>query len=260
MPYDFNGEKYQKASGLQKEWGTKIIAGLTLRGDEKILDLGCGDGALSAAMADQVPDGFVLGIDGSQSMIATAQKSHRRTNLRFLLQDIEAISFAQEFNVIFSNATLHWIKDHVGLLAAVHRALCPGGLLRFNFAAHGNCEHFISSVKKIMSSPGFKSTFSTFSWPWFMPEIEEYEKIMDTLPFSEKKIWLENADRFFPDPEAMIRWIDQPSLVPFLEHIKSQKSRQVFRDAVVGLMMQKTKQPDNTCFETFRRINVCAGK
>ena len=77
--------------------------------------------------------------------------------------------------------------------------------------------------------------------------------------FREARVWDENADRFFPDAEAMVRWIEQPSLVPFLPHV-SEPDRQSFRDAVVELMIATCRQDDGRCFETFRRVNLLARK
>ena len=82
--FEFNGERYAQASRHQKEWGSRLISGLRLRGCESILDLGCGDGALTEKLASLVPDGAVLGIDASQGMIDAARK-HARDNLSSLM-------------------------------------------------------------------------------------------------------------------------------------------------------------------------------
>ncbi len=105
----FDGERYKKASKHQKEWGNRMIAGLSLNGDEHILDMGCGDGVLTEKLAARVPEGSVLGIDSSQSMISTARKLER-DNLEFRLMDIEQLDFDGEFDLVFSNATVHWIR------------------------------------------------------------------------------------------------------------------------------------------------------
>ena len=141
MTHEFDGKKYEIASAHQKEWGTRLIAELDLHGTERILDLGCGDGALSAQMADLVPNGEVVGIDASHGMVEAA-RSKGRMNLRFLLMDINELIYVEQFDVVFSNATLHWVKDHERLLRNVGRALRKGGRLRFNFAGEGNCSHF----------------------------------------------------------------------------------------------------------------------
>ncbi len=258
MTYEFDGEEYRKASAHQKEWGGRLIQSLDLRGDEHILDMGCGDGALTAQLALRVPQGSVLGIDASEGMIAAARR-HRAQNLRFALQDINALNYEDAFDLAFSNATLHWIKDHQTLLHRVYHALRSGGVLRFNFAGDGNCTHLLAVLRKTMSLPAYRPLFDDFDWPWFMPTVEQYEHLIRKFAFHDIRVWLENTDRSFANTEAMIRWVDQPSLVPFLAHL-GEPLRQEFRDSVVEQMVRETERADGRCFETFRRINVLARK
>ena len=258
MTHEFDGKKYEKASDHQKEWGSKLIDELGLVGRESVLDLGCGNGTLTSQIADLLPEGQVLGIDASQGMIDAAM-AKERDHLRFRKLDINEIDFVEEFDVVFSNATLHWVKDHQRLLQKVHTALRPAGRLRFQFAGDGNCANFFAVVQQAMVQEEFRSFFAEFEWPWYMPPIDEYRTLAESSDLHDVRVWGENADRFFPDAEAMIRWIDQPSLVPFLSHIANQ-AKDSFRTFVVDGMIEKTKQEDGRCFETFRRINVSATK
>ena len=258
ISYEFDGNKYRKASTHQTEWGRKLISELHLNGNEKILDLGCGDGSLTCQLAELVPDGRVLGIDASSGMIQTAEQIGK-SNLEFLLLDINAMDFVEEFDLIFSNATLHWILDHGRLLENCYRALCSGGAIRFNFAGEDNCSNFYAVVREAMEMEDYKERFVNFSWPWYMPPLETYRRLVDQTRFRDIKVWPEIADRYFPDEDSMIRWIDQPAIVPFLRHIPPEEGKN-FRDLVVERMILRTKQPDETCFETFRRINVLACK
>jgi trans-aconitate 2-methyltransferase len=258
MAYEFNGEEYRKASAHQKRWGAELIGTLDLRGDERILDLGCGDGELTAQLALRVPRGRVLGIDASHGMIDTARK-HAAGNLDFALQDINTLEYEDEFDLAISNATLHWIKDHRRMLHNVFRALRQGGIIRFSFAADGNCSHLFQVVQRAMALPAYRAYFRDFDWPWFMPTVGEYQDLLRRSEFSAVRVWLENADQFFPDTEALTRWVEQPSLVPFLAHLDD-ALRQPFRDFVVEQMVRETIQESGRCFETFRRINVFARK
>ena len=86
MAHEFDGKKYEQASSHQKEWGSKLIAELELKGNERVLDLGCGDGVLSAHIAELLPDGKVVGIDASQGMIDVALPK-AKDNLHFVLMD-----------------------------------------------------------------------------------------------------------------------------------------------------------------------------
>jgi trans-aconitate methyltransferase len=173
--------------------------------------------------------------------------------------DINAIDFHEEFNVVFSNATLHWIKDHRWLLQQVQCSLCTRGRLRFNFAGEGNCSHFFRVIREVMLLGEYSAYFVDFQWPWYMPSLDEYMMLVREAGFRETRVWGENADRYFSDVDTMVRWVDQPSLVPFLPCIP-EKQRAGFREWVVKRMTEETKQHDSRCFETFRRINVSARK
>ena len=256
--FDFDGKKYAGSSAHQKEWGSRLIGELSLQGDERVLDLGCGDGALTARIAAIVPQGYVLGIDSSPGMIE-ATKKYQESNLSFALMDINTLSFHEDFDVVFSNATLHWVHDHELLLANIFRSLSPGGVARLNFGGEGNCRNFLRTVKEEMVRDCYLPYFTDFTWPWFMPSENDYRQLVNRFPFREMKVWLENADRYFPNADALTGWIDQPSIVPFLKQIDG-PDRQSFRDTVVRRMIDLTRQPDGTFFETFRRINVFARK
>lgn len=258
MPHEFDGKKYEKASTHQKEWGNKLISELGLKGNERVLDLGCGDGALTAQIAKLLPEGEVMGVDASQGMIDVAA-TKERSNLRFLRLDINHLDFMSQFDVVFSNATLHWIKDHRRLLRNVHRALRPGGHIRFNFAGDGNCSCFFKVMRNAIALDEFRSFFTEFDWPWYMPSVDEYDALAKLIGLHDVRVWGENADRFFPDAETMIRWVDQPSLVPFLPLVPD-TMKTSFREFVVNRMIKETTQEDGKCFETFRRINVFATK
>lgn len=258
MTHEFDGKKYEKASAHQRQWGAKLISELSLQGNEHVLDLGCGDGTNTAVIAGLVPGGRVIGIDASRGMIETAKPKEQR-NLQFMLMDIDDMDFMDEFDIIYSNAALHWVKDHRKLLHNVYKALKAGGRVRFNFAGHGNCSHFLKVVRKAMTKDEFAEFFKTFSWPWYMPTVDDYSHLTGKSGLKDCRVWGENADRFFPDTEALTRWINQPSLVPFLPCIP-EPARIRFRNHVVEEMITETKQDDGRCFETFRRINLIAGK
>jgi len=256
--YEFDGEAYKKASVHQKEWGMRVIDDLPLSGNERVLDLGCGDGELTEKLALRVPRGRVVGIDSSWNMIQTARQLER-DNLVFRLMDIEYINFEYQFDLIFSNATLQWVKDHRKLLQKVHLRIKPGGRLRLNFAAEGNCENLVSTVRQVMNEGRFVGYFVGFDWPWYFPGLDEYRELLKEFEFSQVRVWYENDDRFFPSAEELIRWIDQPCLIPFLAALPDSE-KEAFRDAVVEKMVARTQQRDGRCFETFRRINVLAKK
>jgi trans-aconitate methyltransferase len=256
--FEFDGKKYKKASKHQKEWGNSLISRLELGGDEIILDLGCGDGVLSEQLSLLVPEGKVIGIDSSKGMIKTANKCER-DNLSFICMDVNDMNFINDFDIIFSNAALHWVKNHEKLLKKSLIALKPKGMIRWNFAGDGNCSNFFEIVKSVINEDDYKGYFLNFEWPWYMPSNEEYEELIEKIGFSSVSVDQENKDRYFSNVDEMIKWIDQPSIVPFIQGLPDNK-KENFRNIVINRMIEKTKQLDGRCFETFRRIDVKAVK
>jgi trans-aconitate methyltransferase len=246
------------ASDHQKEWGRKLIEDLDLLGSERVLDLGCGDGQLAAVIAELLPYGEVVGIDACQDMIDAA-RSKAGQNLRFLRMDIDALDFPGEFDAVFSNAALHWVKDHRRLYANVSRALRPGGRLRFDFAGEGHCSRFIKAVREAMAKDRFAACFEAFAWPWHMPAVDAYAAFVAATGLSHAQVWGENADRYFPDTDTLLRWLDQPCLVPFLARVPASE-REAFRTVVVERMLETARQADGRCFETCCRIHVLGVK
>nr|WP_312291448.1 methyltransferase domain-containing protein [Clostridium chromiireducens] len=259
MAFDFDGKRYKEASKHQKEWGNKIIQEMNIKEDSFILDLGCGDGVLTQILSSKVPKGKVIGIDASKGMIDTAIEI-REENLEFRFMDINNINFEEKFDLIFSNAALHWVKNHKKLFYKCNNVLKDGGRIRFNFGGHGNCQNFFEVVKEITKYEEYNNYFKDFEWPWYMPSTHEYKELANEAKvFKNINIYEENVDRYFQNEEQIIGWIDQPTIVPFIS-ILPENIKQEFRDKVVEKMLERTKQEDGTYFETFRRINILAEK
>ena len=97
--------------------------------------------------------------------------------------DINSLKFDQQFDVVFSNATLHWVSDHKCLFSNIKRVLNPGGVVRFNFAGDGNCSNFFKVIRESIALSGFAKYFERFTWPWYMPTVEDYRALVKVLAF-----------------------------------------------------------------------------
>lgn len=255
---DFDAEQYSRHSRIQKEWGGDVLAGLQLTGNERVLDLGCGDGRLTQEIAHRVPQGSVVGIDSSPAMIAAAGRLAGK-NLEFRQMDIEELAFEGEFDLVFSNAALHWVKDHGRLVDNIFASLRKGGVVRMSFAGDGNSPTLLRVLRDTMPRPEFAASFASFDWPWFMPTANQYQSLLGRQPFDMAHAWIQPADKFFDSPFELTGWIEQPCLVPFLAQL-DEDQRQQFRDEVVWEMISRTLQADGRCFERFRRLSVLARK
>ena len=174
--------------------------------------------------------------------------------------EITKIGFKNEFDLIFSNDTLGWIKNRNNLLRKCHLALKANGTIRFNFARDRNCSQFIKVVREVMHSKPYIQYFYNFDWPWFMPTVEQYQILVRKTAFRDSRVWGENADRHFATKEDMVKWIEQPSIIPFLRSLTSSEIQKQFTNEVIGRMLHQTRTETNTFFETFRRLNITAKK
>ena len=193
--YQWDPKDYAQNSGAQRGWAEELMEKLQLRGDERILDIGCGDGKVSAALADRVPDGTVLGIDSSADMIRFANDTYgsRAPHLVFENCDAAALHFENEFDVVFSNAALHWVQDHAAVVRGIARALRPGGRVLLSMGGKGNVTEVLAAVQSLIEEPAwapyFKDAF--FSYSFRSPEDYEARLCAEGL----EPVWLNLAPK-----------------------------------------------------------------
>lgn len=240
------------------QWMRPAVRSFILSGEEHVLDLGCGDGRVTNAVAADVPFGSVIGVDMSPSMI-TAAKRHAPANCSYLCMDLTSISWVNCFDIILSNASLHWVDGHEELLSRVYRALRPGGRVYITFPGEGNSANFIEAVKDAMNGPAYAPYFSGFRWPWYMPSRDDYAPIAARVPFSDVTVASEESFRAFPNANALEAWIDAPLIAPFLRRIPADR-RVYFRNDVARGVLARTRQQDGRYREKVRRIAVFARK
>ena len=174
--YTWNAEDYEKHSQAQQNWARELIDKLSLKGTEDVLDLGCGDGKVTAEISRSVENGSVIGVDNSTSMIELAVErypSSQYSNLSFTVMDASNLSFEECFDVVFSNAALHWVKNHKPVVDGLFRSLKPSGKILLQMGGKGNASHILSVLSEIQSSPEWQPYFEGFEFPYGFLGIEE---------------------------------------------------------------------------------------
>src|SRR6266508_1739955 len=146
---EWNAADYYRCSSLQEAMAQEVLALLDLKESERILDVGCGDGKITAEIASRVPRGSVVGVDPSGDMIRFAQ-SHfapaTRSNLRFEMADARCLPFQDEFALVVSFNALHWIPEQDAALTSIHSRLISGGKAQRRVVAAGarkSLEHVV---------------------------------------------------------------------------------------------------------------------
>ena len=169
---NWDGSRYRQVSSLQQWLAERAAAGFTLRAVNRLLDIGCGDGRITAAIADHIPDATVIGVDPSPRMIAVAPSG---PNLSFRLGDVNTLQFSAEFDAIVSFNALHWVPDQFGALVRIATALTPGGSALLVFVCAGDRPSLEDVAMEVVASQRWRSQFVDFEAPFVHPDVVEWE-------------------------------------------------------------------------------------
>src|ERR1700685_1696826 len=170
---------YAANSVVQQTWARELISKLNLLGDEHILDVGCGDGKVTAEIAKAVPRGSATGVDASAEMIAFAQKTFPKDkcpNLEFQVMDAREIKFDRQFDFLFSNAALHWVDDHQKFLQGAASVLKSGGRLVVSCGGKGNAHDVFVAMRPEIRLQRWSGFFRKMPAPYFFYAPGDYEK------------------------------------------------------------------------------------
>jgi trans-aconitate 2-methyltransferase len=181
---------YDRVSTPQQEWATPILDRLELRGDETVLDAGCGSGTVTELLLERLPAGAVVAVDGDADMVekATAKLAGRATVLH---QDLLELELPEPVDAAFSNAVFHWVLDHERLFARLHVALKPGGRISAQCGGLGNVAAFKAVAREVGAEPEYAGAFDGWDPPWNYAGPEETEARLRAAGFTEAKAWLE---------------------------------------------------------------------
>lgn len=260
--YTWNAKDYEKNSKAQQLWARELIDKLLLTGVEKILDIGCGDGKVTAELASSVPNGLVVEIDSSISMIEFASKrypSKKYSNLSFEVMDANSISFRECFDVIFSNAALHWLKDHKPVVKGAYKGLKPGGKILFQMGGKDNAKTFLSVLEQVMSLPEWKPYFENFEFPYGFLGVDEYEVLLKDAGFVINRIELIPKNMEHDGKQGLKGWI-RTTWLPYTERLPNEIKEKFIEKIATRYLEEVPVKPDGKAFVAMVRIEVEAEK
>jgi len=253
---------YHASSSAQKEWADELLAKLSLAGDERVLDLGCGDGKVTARIADELPGGTVVGVDLSQEMIEFAREHFPREehpNLSFAQADARELSFAGAFDVVFSNATLHWVVDHKPVLASISRALVPGGRMLAQMAGRGNAAGILAVLSDMLMESRWGRYFDGFEFPYGFHGPEEYRGWLADAGLRPVRLELFEKDMVQQGAEGLAGWV-RTTWMPYTDRVP-EHLRAEFVDEIVGrYTLLFPPDSDGQVHVKMVRLEVEAGK
>lgn len=250
----WNAAEYAANSAVQQTWARELIVRLQLRGDEHILDVGCGDGKVTAELAHAVPRGAVTGLDASAEMIAFARKTFPPTaypRLTFQICDAREIGQVghaaprapwdgargaacpteeNDFDLIFSNAALHWVDDHPTILRGAAAVLKPGGRLVVSCGGKGNAHEVFLALRPEMRLKRWREFFRGMTMPYFFYAPEAYEKWLPKFGFQTGKVRLAPKAVTYAGADGFATWL-RATWIPFVQRVPAE-AREEFIAAV----------------------------
>jgi trans-aconitate 2-methyltransferase len=234
---EWNSAVYHRLSGPQVSWGKKVLSRLRLRGDEVVLDAGCGTGRLTAELLDALPRGRVVGVDLSQNMLSTAREHLARYGscVGLIACDLLHLPFESRFDGIVSTAAFHWVLDHDRLFANLRRALVPGGWLEAQCGGGPNVLTLRTRANALAASAKFALFFAGFHEPWHFQDAEGAADSLRRSGFVEVETSMEAAPTVLEGADQYDEFVRNIILRRHLESIPSKELRAEF-------MAELTKQ------------------
>jgi trans-aconitate 2-methyltransferase len=204
MTHDWDAATYSRSATRVHAIATENLDRLRLRGDETVLDAGCGSGEVTEALLQRLPEGRVFCVDASPSMIA---RLHERLGDRVAhawVQDLAELEVPEPVDAVFSTATFHWIADHQNLFARLHGALKPGGQLVAQCGGVGNIEQWHAASDEVCNSEPFAADLGGYD-PWHYATPADTEERLAQAGFSDGRAWLLEREMDTPDPDGFLR-------------------------------------------------------
>lgn len=208
---EWDASSYHRLSDHQYEWGRKVLARLSLRGDEIVVDAGCGTCRITAELATLIPRGHVFAVDLSENMLRKGREFLEHNNrerhlerepsspspppapVHLICADLAALPFRASVDVIFSTAAFHWVKDHDRLFQSLFVALKPGGWLEAQCGGGPNLKRLRQRAEALMSHAPFARFFAGWHPPQFYADEHTTAARLRSAGFTSMAVWLEPA-------------------------------------------------------------------
>jgi len=242
----WNPEDYAKNSDAQLKWARELRSNLDLTGNESILDVGCGDEKITADFAAALPQNRVLGVDKSPQMIDYATNKYPTAdypNLAFACVDARELQFDSEFDVLFSNATLHWVDNHQAFLQGANRALRPGGRMIISCGGEGNAADILQVFAELVVREPWTVYFDGFHNPYFFYGTELYRQWLQDAGFAINRTELAPKDMTHTGKDGLAGWI-RTTWMPFTNKVP-QPDREKFIAEFVDAYTEKIPLDSN---------------
>jgi trans-aconitate 2-methyltransferase len=245
--HNWDGAAYDRISAPQEALGRAVLARMQLRGDETVLDAGCGSGRVTEALLERLPQGRVIAVDASPSMV---QQARRRFGGRVEVHQVDLLELklAEPVDAILSTATFHWVLDHDALFSRLHNVLRPGGQLVAQCGGEGNIDQLRGVARTVMEREPYARHFREWRTPWYYAAPEPTRERLLAAGFTAAESWLQPAPQY---PEQPREFLAKVILGPHVQRLPADL-RDPFLDAVLERVGESAMMVD------YVRLNIDA--
>lgn len=256
---EWDASAYHRLADPQFAWGRRLLDTLALRGDETVLDAGCGTGRLTRLLLERLPHGRVIALDVSQQMLEGARENLEPDfpgRVEYVRSDLLAINLDRSVRVVFSTATFHWVPDHPRLFRNLARALEPGGTLLAQMGGKGNLHRLLSRAERVMAEPTYRPYFNGWNRPWHFADEQATAQRLAEAEFRHVTVSLFPEPTTFTDRETFRRFV---VTVNFRSHLQ-QLPDPTLRDDFIDRMVEAAAADKPPYTLDYQRLNLRATK
>jgi trans-aconitate 2-methyltransferase len=260
LTLEWDAAEYEAVSAPQTNWGADFLglflARGGLRGDEVVVDAGCGTGRVTEILLRHLPGGMVLAVDASGAMVEAARERFAgESRVRVERQDLLWLEVGRLVDVIFSTATFHWIKDHERLFERLARALKPGGRLVAQCGGRGNIARTRAAIEQVMGEDRYGEFFTDWQETWYFADPETTRARLEAAGFEAVETWLHDEPTEFGSVGELARFLKTVVLRQHLT-VLPEAERDPFAAAVAG----RLAEAGGLLVVDYVRLNVLATK
>ena len=233
---EWNAADYHRLSAPQFQWGQRVLNELHLRGDECVLDAGCGTGKLTRLLLENLPRGKVVGVDLSTNMAAHARRDLEPdfgVRVSLVAADLVDLPFSNCFDGIFSTASFHWVTNHDLLFLNLYQALRHRGWLHAQCGGGPNLARLRQRVRELSQSAPFAEFLADFREPWLFSDAGDASLRLRSAGFEEVETWLEQATFLAKAPQEYEEYLRSFVLHRHLELLPHEEIRAAFLKRLV---------------------------
>ena len=254
-PREWNAGEYHRLSNPHVDWGTRVLARLQLRGDETVMDAGCGTGRLTARLLERLPNGHVIAMDRSANMLDEAEaflKPVFGDRVSFLQADLLDFALPEPVDSIFSTATFHWVLDHDALFTRLHDALVPGGRLVAQCGGGPNLAVLMARYQQIAAEAPYRDALATWPGPWEFAGAELAADRLTRAGFEQIETSVEEAPTILEDAPTYREFLRTVILRAHLDRVADRPAREAILERLTAL----AATDDPPFFLDYWRLNL----